>query len=198
MSSLEKKINLLKKIFPEPVTGVYTDLDIDNEGLYSITHPFDADIISHNIIEILGSNELNILDMTAGCGGNMISFIKYFTHTTGIEINETRYKILENNMKLYNKTNYNIILGNSIDYINTQYDVFYIDPPWGGPDYKKNKQLCIKLSDIDIYDIILLIPKKSLIILKLPFNYNINLFKDHIIKQIKMNNILILFISIVK
>lgn len=186
---------ILKKIFPKPYNGNYSDLEIDNEGLYSITHPKEAEIISQNIITIMGTNELSILDMTAGCGGNMISFAKYFTHASGIEINESRFKLLENNMKQYNYNNYTIILGNSVDHINMNtYDVYYIDPPWGGPDYKKNKNLSITLSGIDLYNIVLSIPLNRLIILKLPFNYNIDMFKKNIIKQIKMNNINILFI----
>ncbi len=197
MSTLKQNLNLLKKIFPEPHNGLYEGLNIDNEGLYSITHPKEADIISQNIISIMGTNELNILDMTAGCGGNMISFAKYFNHATGIELNEERFNLLENNMKKYNYNNYNIILGNSIDHINNDFDVYYIDPPWGGPDYKKNKNLSITLSGIDLYDIILSIPKNKLIILKLPFNYNIDIFKNNIIKQIKMNNINILFIKLI-
>jgi hypothetical protein len=81
-----------------------------------------------------------------------------------------------------------------MDYIGNMYDVYYIDPPWGGPDYKKNKSLSINLSGVDLYNIVLSIPLNKLIILKLPFNYNIDVFKNNIIKQIKMNNINILFI----
>jgi 16S rRNA G966 N2-methylase RsmD len=196
MTTLKQNVNVLKKIFPEPHDGLYEGLNIDNEGLYSITHPKEAEIISQNIITIMGTNELNILDMTAGCGGNMISFAKYFTHAVGVEVNEARFKLLENNMKQYNYHNYSIILGNSIDYVNetNSYDVYYIDPPWGGPDYKKNKNLSITLSGVDLYNIVLSIPLNKLIILKLPFNYNIDIFKNNIIKQIKMNNINILFI----
>jgi 16S rRNA G966 N2-methylase RsmD len=187
---------VLKKIFPEPPDCNYNNLLLDDEGLWSITHIKDADLISHTIIEIMGTNKLNILDMTAGCGGNMISFINNFYHTTGIEINENRFNLLKNNLDKYKKDNYILINGNSIEYIKSLYDVYYIDPPWGGPDYKNNQSIELYLSNISIYDIIQLIPVNKLIVLKLPFNYNIDKFNKYILKKIILNNIIILFIRI--
>ncbi len=190
-------VNLLKKIFPEPNDGNYNGLSFDSEGLYSITHPKDADIISITIIEILGRTNLNILDMTAGCGGNMISFIKYFLSVTGIELNKERYNILNNNLSKYNNYHaYTIINGDCMEYLTSNYDVYFIDPPWGGPEYKNNETLELYLSDIPLLDIIKKIPQNKLIILKLPFNYNIDLFKYNfnIIKKLIINNIIILFL----
>ena len=51
--SKDSKLTVLKKIFPEPHDGLYDGLNIDNEGLYSITHPKEAEIISQNIITIM-------------------------------------------------------------------------------------------------------------------------------------------------
>ena len=44
---------------------------------------------------------IKILDMTAGCGGNMISFIQHSYNVTGIEINKDRYEILINNLSKF-------------------------------------------------------------------------------------------------
>ena len=187
-------INILKKIFPEPSGGNYTGLSIDNEGLYSITHPKDAEIISQTIIEIMNNSNLHIIDMTAGCGGNMISFIKYFSFTTGIEIDKNRFNILKDNLNKYKYSNYELICGDAITIINNNnYDVYFIDPPWGGPEYKNNPNIQLYLSNIKIEDFILSLPKNKLIVLKLPFNYNIDNFKNNIIKKLLINNILILF-----
>jgi hypothetical protein len=54
----------------------------------------------------------------------------------------------------------------------------------------------IYLSNIKIEDFIVTLPKNKLIVLKLPFNYNIDFFKDYIIKKLLINNILIIFIKI--
>jgi len=196
-------ISILKKIFPEPHENNYNGLDYDEEGLYSITHPKDADLISTTIIEILGTNNINninIIDMTAGCGGNMISFIKYFKRVIGIELNTKRYNILKRNLSQYPFNNYELINDNSINYINNNYNnnnnnVFFIDPPWGGPEYKKIMNIELYLSNIKLSEFILMLPKNKLIVLKLPFNYNINAInKESIIKKININNIIILFI----
>ena len=52
------------------------------------------------------------------------------------------------------------------------------------------------LSNINLKDIILMIPTNKLIVLKLPYNYNTDFFKDNIIKKLILNNIIILFILI--
>jgi predicted RNA methylase len=185
----------LKKIFPEPINHNYNELQIDTEGLWSITHPKDANIISKTINDILNPSNIKILDMTAGCGGNMISFIQNSYNVTGIEINKERYDILKNNLSKYtNLDNYIIICDDCIKYITNDYDVYFIDPPWGGPDYKKTDMIELYLSNINLKDIILMIPSNKLIVLKLPYNYNIDFFKNHVIKKIILNNIIILFI----
>ena len=45
-------ISVLKKIFPTPPNNNYNGLNYDEEGLYSITHPKEADLISLSIIRI--------------------------------------------------------------------------------------------------------------------------------------------------
>ena len=177
-------LSTLKKIFPEPSNNDYTGLDYDEEGLYSITHPKEADKISELIIEILGTNNIHIVDLTAGCGGNMISFIKYFNKVSGIEINKNRYDILKVNLSKYAFNNYELINTNSLGINYNNYDVFFIDPPWGGPDYKKNINIELYLSEVKLYDFILMLPKNKLIVLKLPFNYNIDCFTNKIIKKL--------------
>jgi 16S rRNA G966 N2-methylase RsmD len=198
--TLHNNTNTLKKIFPEPPNGIYNGLKVDDEGLYSITHPKDANLISESIIETIGHSNIQILDMTAGCGGNMISFIKYFKFVIGIEFDKVRYKILKENLEKYSKKNYQLLCGDATKYnthsVNNEADVYFIDPPWGGPEYKNNPNIQLYLSNIKLEDFILTLPKNKLIVLKLPFNYNIDCFKNNIIKKILINNILIIFIKI--
>jgi 16S rRNA G966 N2-methylase RsmD len=198
--TLHSNTNTLKKIFPEPPNGIYSGLKVDDEGLYSITHPKDANLISESIIEIIGHSNIQIVDMTAGCGGNMISFIKYFKFVIGIEFDKVRYKILKENLEKYSKKNYQLLCGDATKYpLNSTQsindDVYFIDPPWGGPEYKNNPNIQLYLSNIKLEDFIKTIPKGKLIILKLPFNYNIDTFKNIIIKTLFINNILIIFLK---
>lgn len=201
--------NILKKIYPKPSYNNYSNLSYDTEGLYSITHPNDANLISTNIIKVLdsmnptnssnttnSSNQYTIVDMTAGCGGNLISFCEYFNTVVGVENNIERYKILKKNMLSYNYNNYKIICDDSVKFISSNiFDAYFIDPPWGGPEYKKNNNIELTISGITLVELILLIPKNKLIVLKLPFNYNISTFDSFtVLLKLEIKNMLLLFL----
>ena len=196
---MQKQENILKKIYPKPPEANYNNLKYDIEGLWSITHPEEADIISLNIVKLLEIYNLpdeSIIDMTAGCGGNTLSFCKYFKKVIAVENNIDRYDILLNNLSCYNYTNYVLIQSDSIECINDTYDIFFIDPPWGGPDYKKIINLELYMSGVKLFDIINMIPYNKLIVLKLPFNYNtdelIQIFK--LLLKLEIKNIIILYL----
>ncbi len=187
----------LKKIFPEPPDNNYNGLNYDIEGLWSITHPKEAEYISNKIKDIMETTNISILDMTTGCGGNMISFLKIFKHVTGVEINKERFEILKKNLNKYDYHNYSIINDDCINVINISnniYDVYFIDPPWGGPEYKKLDNIQLYLSNIKLEDVINMIPKNKLIILKIPFNATLNI-NINIIFEYKYNNVKIIFAS---
>ena len=89
--------NILNKIFPPSSNS--KDLGYDNEGLWSITLPQDADTISQIILNESNS-DITIFDGTAGLGGNTISFAKYFKNVIAVEMNKDRFMLLQNNIKL--------------------------------------------------------------------------------------------------
>ena len=108
----------MKKIFPFDNCKDLVNLKFDTEGLWSISYPNDANKISEGIkiFEKTGIKINTIFDMTAGLGGNTISFCKYFDNVIASEIDHERFKILENNMKNYNYQNYELLIG---DYLFT-------------------------------------------------------------------------------
>ena len=65
----------IKSLFPN--TNEYDKIQYDEEGLYSITHPNDALIIT-DIILLHSNNNCSIVDCTGGLGGNTLSFCKKF------------------------------------------------------------------------------------------------------------------------
>ena len=170
---------MLNKFFPNTQLE---KIQYDTEGLYSITHYKDADYISQ-IIKNNFSNKLylKILDGTGGLGGNTISFAKYFNHVTSFEINKERYEMLKNNIKLYNLNNVNTINDDSIKYIldnNNDYDIYFFDPPWGGPSYKNKEKISLKISNYKLYELANYLNNK-LLIYKLPLNYDLNEFSNY-------------------
>ena len=65
--------------------------------------------------------------------------------------------------------------------------VIFFDPPWGDSNYKTTKNLDLFLSDINLYNIVtFFINDVDLIILKVPFNYNINGLKKVVKKRINI------------
>tara|TARA_A100001015_G_scaffold236948_1_gene269363 strand:+ start:3117 stop:3689 length:573 start_codon:yes stop_codon:yes gene_type:complete len=186
-------LKVLKKIYPIPRDNNYSILNYDNEGLWSITHPLDADIISKTILK---SNDKTskIIDLTAGCGGNLLSFGKHFDNVTGIENNKDRFNILKNNITCYDYK-INIINDDCCNYLSNDFDIYFIDPPWGGPEYKFNNNLKLYLSNYELKDIIENIPKNKFIVIKIPYNYNYDYIKKNynIIEKHNFNNIVILY-----
>jgi hypothetical protein len=193
------------KFFPNIEKSLYPKLKIDEIGLYSISTPKNASIISQLIRKNMNyNNNIIITDAMAGVGGNTISFSSYFYFVNSIEINETRFQYLVSNSNLYNKNNILCLKGDFLDYITKLYqDILFLDPPWGGKDYKNNTTIRIKIQDKYLEDICNYIIDNKLckmIALKLPLNYElkyINLIKQEKIIE-KMEKMLLIIIKINK
>jgi len=178
-----------------------SNFNYDEEGLWSLSLPNDANKISKIILNEFGKN-IVILDGTAGLGGNVISFCNYFSYVFGIEINNNRYKLLKNNIEQNKLLNIEIINNNSLELIIENYfdkniNCYFFDPPWGGPNYKKFKNIKLKLGDYSLINLIIIIKninKKKSIIFKLPNNYNLEEFNNFNYKIFKIKNYLLLII----
>lgn len=174
--NINKKFININNILIDP-----EKFNITDEGKYSVTHPVDANLISNLIISLF-SNKYTILDGTANVGGNSISFAKYFKKVISIELNKKNYNVLKNNISLFNFKNIELIHGNTLDYLDKlDYDILFLDPPWGGTNYKKMGVLDLKLGSKFIREIILEIKNKNKtgIVLKLPKNFRLT--KDYLV-----------------
>ncbi|AGF85228.1 RNA methylase [Moumouvirus goulette] len=125
------------------------------------------------------TKHLVVTEMTAGVGGNVLNFAKYFKYVNAIEINKMRYEYLQNNIKLYNFDNVNCYNNNSIDLLINNNDIsqniIFFDPPWGGKDYKLYKNLRLSFGTYSIENICHELFNKSktdMIVIKLPSNYD--------------------------
>jgi len=185
-----------------PVTD-YSKIQYDSEGMYSITNPLEAEEISQLIkLNFTNSNLLNIFDGTGGLGGNTINFSKNFKHVTTCEINNERYNMLINNIEQYNLKNVTKINTDSINYLfenYNKYDVYFFDPPWGGPSYKKHKNLTFKMGNKSLLEIAQFLKNKvsnKILVYKIPFNYNLNEFFEFDYKLHKINKYYIIILMI--
>ena len=182
-SSLECKRELVSKrdyLFRGVPDKVREMLVIDDVSSFSVTESVCADKISLLIARSCGgySDTLTILDGMACVGGNTISFAKRFRRVIASELNYMRFLMLQHNTKkvlrLNNITYFN---GSVLNIAFTEvYDILFLDPEWGGPDYRSETSLRLNISDEPIEDFCLRVmeskPLLKLIAIKLPTNYD--------------------------
>lgn len=186
--------SIIQKIFPPcRLEGLNFDKNnlpkYDKEGLWSITYPKEAEYISQLIKLVIGKKS-TILDATAGIGGNTLSFALHFDNVVSIELSKSRFELLSNNINVYKLSNVLLINGNCLDYLNGNYACYFFDPPWGGPEYKNNLNIKIKLGDYTLDEVVYKIKNinKKPIFIKLPFNYNLSEFNNYNYKIDKIKN----------
>lgn len=183
---------LFSKNIPDESLRQY--LMMDEEADFSITKPkYWLQIKEILIKEIEDINKKIITDVTASVGGDTINFAFLVKHVNAIEINKIRYYYLLNNLSVYN-------LRKKVDTYNKDFtkfiyelkqDIIYIDPPWGGPDYYKEKDIKININEKPLSNIIedlLNINLCEYVIAKLPFNYKIPESNIYEVKIFKINN----------
>ncbi len=163
--------------FPSSDKVDYSLIKSNPEVKYSLTFKEDAQKISDKIKELVGSSNIIIMDATSGGGGNVISFALNFPTVIAIEIDKDMFDILSNNViKAYKLTNVDLKNEDSTKAIyEHKHNVLFLDPPWGGRDYKDSFDIHLRLGDYDIVDLLkkyLTIQQPKLIVIKVPFNYN--------------------------
>jgi 16S rRNA G966 N2-methylase RsmD len=191
---MNKKI-FFDKLFPWKQGVNRNNLHIDHECISYITVPRDAnkivDLISEKMKKYKKKDEITIVDSTACIGGDTIAFCHNFGIVIPIELDPDRYTNLIHNIETYNIQNAFPINGNcmnKIPEININIDVIYIDPPWGGSDYKLKDKMDIQMNDMDLDQIIIsfFIKEVKLVVVKLPKNYNY----DNLLPKLQKHNLI--------
>lgn len=195
----------MEELFPHKKNIEYTNLQTTQEGLYSITKRRDSEriisIINQNVKDI---HKKTITDATGCIGGDTIQFALAFEYVHSIEVNSENFKILSNNTKVFGLTNILLYNGDATSIFKWNTDVLYLDPPWGGPEYKSktNLDLTIGSKRIDVWleEVLIRKNRPSYIFLKLPHNYNfkrLNLLVNvDIIKPFRVRNYVLVCITV--
>jgi 16S rRNA G966 N2-methylase RsmD len=189
---MDKKVIYYDKLFPifdnEKEKDILKKVRIDNDSISYISSPIYAEKISKIILNHTKTNKINITDCTAGCGGDTLSFLHKFKKVYSIEKNLVRYNYLLNNINVYKLSKQSrIYCGNFLNIIKQieDHNVLYIDPPWGGRNYKKYRNLKLSINNISLENILidLITDKKTkkvpeFVVLKLPNNYDLKYLYD--------------------
>jgi 16S rRNA G966 N2-methylase RsmD len=205
MQKLNEYINLIAK----KKGGAYTDyfpeknseILIDDVGKYSISKPYAVEKITNIIKKNINPYNLTITDGFACIGGDTLGFSRIFKHVNSNELDETRFKYLQHNMNLFDRKNITFYNKDYFELVKEiKQDVIYLDPPWGGVDYKNEKKIKIVIGDKKFEDLCRTIVNEKLcklLILKLPFNYDLDELKTFCKTRIYLlGRILIVIIKI--
>jgi hypothetical protein len=170
----------MKEFFPKKSGVEYSKLKLTPEGEYSITKRKDGEVLLKHMKSVLKTTkDKHITDLTGNVGGDTILFGLHFKKVDSIELNPENFAALKNNVEVFGLTNVDLHQGDSTKVFNWKTDVLYIDAPWGGPDYKKNKELDLYLGDKRVDEFVKEVKSKAeYIFLKVPSNYKFDRFEN--------------------
>tara|TARA_B110000858_G_C17723917_1_gene436659 strand:- start:432 stop:1031 length:600 start_codon:yes stop_codon:yes gene_type:complete len=194
--------NIERVIFPHNNRHDSCNFFYDDVGLYSISIVRDAKATTQFFIGEMyklkkHTKNMTIMDGTGGLGGNAISFCFAFKKVNVFEIDKDRFTMLSKNISNYKFDNYSLHNHNCLVNLNSKIDIYFFDPPWGGPEYKNTEKLRLKLGDntlLEIVENIRNIRKDTFISFKLPFNYDLKEFIKYKLKTFQIRNSLIILI----
>lgn len=199
----EAKYSRLRSLLKPANEALIKQFNIDDTMLNSIT----AFRVAHGVCGVIiwmyqrmcthtpkvhiDVQKLIVTDAFAGAGGFSIILCKYFDSVNAIEANPNTFKMLSNNLALFSKT------ANTFnDYYQTvmytlYQDIIIFDPPWPhGSDYSRQDKITeIYINNKNgesnlLEDLIIQIAPyvKYYIIVKLPRNYDEDVFENRISK----------------
>jgi 16S rRNA G966 N2-methylase RsmD len=184
---------------------------VTEEGSYSLSRPDAAALIKKHIVQSAKQNKIStreIVDATAGNGGDTLSFLSVFDKVTAVEINDENFGALRKNIVAFGYPEIGPRLRMLLDDYTSCYKRFsspivYFDPPWGGPGYKKFEKLMLYMSDVAIDDLIIDVMENTntqMVALKCPFNFDIRRFVDtlsnYVITRFPVNNFQLLIVTV--
>lgn len=148
------------------------------------------DIIESIVSENLGN--MIITDATACMGGDLVSFSKVFKLVNGVEIDQENFEFLIENAKRFNCLNVNLFCQDYLEiYDKLKQDIIYIDPPWGGTEYKTKDKIYLKIGGMDLWQLLKNIRDQKLakyIFIKVPLNVSLDFIQYDKIETIYNKN----------
>ena len=195
----------MDEVFPLREGIDYKSLVLTPEGEYSVTRRRESDRIMSIIDKVVGDLKTKTVTDATGCvGGDTIQFALRSRFVNTIELNEENFKALQNNIAVYGLENVTLHFGDCTRVFNWRTDILFVDPPWGGPNYRENETLDLYLSEKRVDEWLEEVLRRKIrpthIFLKLPHNYNFNrlnfLSNIEMIKPYRVRNYILVSIKV--
>jgi 16S rRNA G966 N2-methylase RsmD len=177
---IKPSLKLLEFSFPD-ITNK-SKLLMTNTGIYSVTGRKGAQFITDKITEHTKNKNITITDGTANNGSDTIVFAQTFDKVNSIEIDKINYDVLTNNISIFDLKNVTVYNNDTLNIISElKQEIIYLDPPWGGPNYKEESTVHLYLGDLEIsYFYLKYKDKAKLFVFKVPRNYDFNYFINNV------------------
>ena len=155
---------------------------LDSVSMYSATRCDAAKLIVQLVSMWCGDAypDATIWDAFGGSGSDAIAFLlSGARHVTATELHVQRALAMRQRVRAYMQdagipaSRARIFVGDSLECMQVA-DVIYMDPPWGGPDYKTHEAVTIQLGGklLGAHMSSFRRHARTLIVLKLPYNYD--------------------------
>ena len=156
-------------------------LKADEEALYSATDQCTADKITRDLVSVVGRVDAHVCDGTACMGGNTFSFARTFERVSAVELDVHRWQHFTHNMDVLGCRDVHAYQGDVCDvlpWIEPAVDLVFLDPPWGGPGYKKQSRVDLYMNNVPLDRIVLkhILPNTTYVDLKTPINFDLDAF----------------------
>jgi hypothetical protein len=163
----------VRLMFPDVEDSKRRELLFDRECLFSVTDSEAAAYTAQLAKGIVPAARI-VVDATGCGGGNTIGFSKFFSQVISVEMNSKRAQFISNNVRVLGCENVEVVNGDYVELMSQLIqDIVFIDAPWGGREYKRSETIMLELSGVTLVDIsIRLLDSCSLLILKVPFNFD--------------------------
>lgn len=158
-------------------------LRLDDEAAYSVTDQYTADKITRDLLRFL-TPAATVCDATACIGGNTFSFARAFRRVVAIERDPVRFEFLRNNMEVLGIHNVAFHQGDALEELEwahrgSAFHCIFVDPPWGGPGYKRAERVQLALSGVPLADVCRRMAAfAAFIAIKVPTNFDLEAFVE--------------------
>lgn len=194
----------MEDYFPRKSGVNYSKMQMTEEAVYSVTRRKEGDELEKYLLsKIPDIAKRSIVDTTANVGSDTLRFSQIFKSVDSFEINPENAAALKNNITVFGAKNVNVFVADSTKEFDWETDVLYADPPWGGPDYYKKKNLDLFMGDVRVdtwlKERIDSDEPPKYIVLKVPQNYNFARLKTLNLKSSDMKrigNIIVVFMEV--
>jgi hypothetical protein len=176
-------------LFARTDPKVRAQIQMDATATFSVTDEVTADEITKKCLSLPNVTMANtaLVDLTACVGGNTSSFAKRFEVVVGVEINDERFAMLRHNTRLLGfkeGEGMHLVRGDCLSLLraksrtilpNLSNYIFFVDPPWGGLNYKDQATVTLKLGGEPIEAVIRAcfnVDRCAHVVIKCPFNVN--------------------------